>query len=318
MSQIQEETWKGGPLSITAFTPAYNRAHTLGRVWESLRSQTYRNFEWVIVDDGSVDDTRQVVEAYIKQADFPIRYFYQENNGKHMAFNRAVSEARGELFVVADSDDTFVPEAFATLVRCWEEIPEDQRDAYRGITCRCYDPETGRPIGEGAIPEPWVDCTEIEAVFLRRFRFEMWGMTRTEVLREFPFPNIPGGQKSGLKFFPEIIIYDRIAAKYRSRYINQCLRGYYRDQANATTVKKGSRYKENYYLWAHYINDLFAYFRYDPKRFLKAFVGLVRDGKLSGRTMGTILQDVHGAGRKLLVLLFSPVGLVLWMRGRRC
>ena len=116
------------------FTSAYNRACTLAGVWESLQSQTYRNFAWIIVDDGSEDNTRPVVAEYAEQSDFPIRYFSQANNGKHMAFNRAVSEARGELFAVADSDDTFVPEAFATLVRCREEIPEDQRDAYHGVT----------------------------------------------------------------------------------------------------------------------------------------------------------------------------------------
>ena len=96
---------------FTVFTPTYNRAHTLSRVYKSLADQTFKNFEWLIVDDGSTDGTKVLIEKWTEEASFPIRYFYQENQGKHIAHNLGVKKARGELFLSLDSDDTCVPEA---------------------------------------------------------------------------------------------------------------------------------------------------------------------------------------------------------------
>jgi glycosyltransferase involved in cell wall biosynthesis len=81
--------------TFTIFTATFNRGHTLARVHERLRAQTFRDFEWLIVDDGSTDCTRQYVETWQKHSGFPIRYFWQPNQGKHMALNLAVREAQG-------------------------------------------------------------------------------------------------------------------------------------------------------------------------------------------------------------------------------
>lgn len=92
---------------ITIFTPTYNRAELLPRLHKSLQEQTNKNFEWIVVDDGSTDNTKEVIENIILQQenDFPIRYFYKENGGKHTAINRGVREANGDLFFIVDSDD---------------------------------------------------------------------------------------------------------------------------------------------------------------------------------------------------------------------
>src|ERR1700688_3150194 len=89
-------------LLFTVFTPTYNRAKTLGRVYCSLCAQTVRNLEWLTVDDGSIDGTIYLVLEWSRTADFPIRYIRQTNQGKHVASNRGVAEARGELFITLD------------------------------------------------------------------------------------------------------------------------------------------------------------------------------------------------------------------------
>jgi glycosyltransferase involved in cell wall biosynthesis len=89
---------------FTVFTPTYNRSHTLHRVYDSLHAQTYRNFEWLVIDDGSTDGTAEMIESWRRNADFPIRFFAQPHAGKHVAHNRALDEARGRFFIVLDSD----------------------------------------------------------------------------------------------------------------------------------------------------------------------------------------------------------------------
>ena len=78
---------------FTVFTPTFNRAYTLPRVYESLKSQTFKNFEWLIVDDGSSDGTADLVKMWQNEGALTIRYFYQINRGKHIAINRGVSES---------------------------------------------------------------------------------------------------------------------------------------------------------------------------------------------------------------------------------
>ena len=90
---------------LTVFTPTYNRAAVLHRVYDSLVQQTYRDFRWLIVDDGSADDTKAVVDGFAAENKIVMEYVYQENQGKHIATNRAVAMTDSELFVIADSDD---------------------------------------------------------------------------------------------------------------------------------------------------------------------------------------------------------------------
>lgn len=96
---------------ITIFTPTYNRRNELTILFESLQNQSIHDFEWIIVDDGSVDDTMSLCEGFLNTAKFPIRFFFQENQGKHMAYNKGIEEARGDLFCCVDSDDWLVREA---------------------------------------------------------------------------------------------------------------------------------------------------------------------------------------------------------------
>ena len=118
---------------VTVCTPTYNRANVLHRVFESLKFQTYRNFEWIVIDDGSQDDTENVVKIFKQESDIDIKYFYQKNQGKHNALNYAVKLATGELFIIADSDDSFLPNSLEVFVETWLSIPEKDRKKYKGI-----------------------------------------------------------------------------------------------------------------------------------------------------------------------------------------
>lgn len=290
---------------LTVFTPTYNRRNTIGRVYNSLCRQTYKDFRWLIIDDGSTDDTDALISEYKKHAPFPITYVYQKNTGKHIATNRAVEMTNSELFIIADSDDAFVDNAFETLVSIWDGI--ENQDEFKGVNCRVFDHDSGLGVGP-EFPAELFDSTDEEAYFHLKLHSEKWNLFKTEALREFPFPEIKNAH-----FFPETVIWQRMARKYKTRFTNQCLREYFRDAANSVTKGEESvRYNENIHLWTHFINAEFKYFGYYPKRFIQSFIGLVRDGKLIGYSDKEILSIPNTLYKRALCLLFYPIGIVLY------
>ncbi len=205
---------------FTVFTPAFNPGPLIQRTYESLRAQTFREFEWLVVDDGSTDNTRQSIQTWQTAAPFEIRYYFQPHQGKHRAHNLAVREAAGELFTVLDADDTIVPLALERLLFHWESIPPCERSRYSGIGCLCANSES-RTIGR-PFPGEVVDCRHYDIDARFGAIGEKWGFHRTPVLREFPFPEIPGE-----RFCPEGLVWNRIAARYLVRHVNESLRIYH-------------------------------------------------------------------------------------------
>ena len=105
---------------VTVFTPAYNRAYTLGRLYESLLKQTDKRFCWLIVDDGSTDQTEELVSNWIKENRIDIEYYKQENQGKPAAHNTGVELTKTELFTCVDSDDYLTDNAVGEILNAWE------------------------------------------------------------------------------------------------------------------------------------------------------------------------------------------------------
>ena len=218
--------------TFTVFTPTYNRAHLLHRVFESLKKQTFRDFEWLIVDDGSSDNTKEIVEKFKKEANFPIRYIYQTNGGKHRAFNRGVKEAQGKFFLTADSDDWFLPDALEKLKYYWGLIPENEKKNFSAVTGLCID-KNGNVIGD-KYPQNIFDSNSFETTFIYKIKGEKWGFQRTDILKQFPFKEFEGE-----KFIPESSVWFEISKYYKTRYINEPLRIYEvnNDSLSANTIK---------------------------------------------------------------------------------
>lgn len=217
---------------ITVFTPAYNRSHLLPRLYDSLCKQTFKDFEWVIVDDGSVDDTKSLSLSFSQRevTFFPIRYFYQENGGKHRAVNHGVREAKGELLFIADSDDMLPPDALQIVSKVYEEIKDD--NSFAGV-CGLDGTFEGKVIGSG-LPQQVLDTPSVDIRFKYGVTGDMKEVFRTSVLKEFPFPEIEGE-----RFCPEMLLWNRIATKYKLRYFNKIiyLAEYQEDGISAGIVK---------------------------------------------------------------------------------
>ncbi|OQW68924.1 MAG: family 2 glycosyl transferase [Proteobacteria bacterium ST_bin12] len=274
---------------FTVFTPTYNRAHTLHRIFDSLMTQTYRDFEWVVVDDGSTDGTRQLIEQWKKVADFSIIYKLQPNSGKHIAFNKGVNLARGDLFLPIDSDDAFLPDALEKMWFWWQQIPQTKQYQFTGIVTLCQY-ENGEICGDLFESHP-LDTNALDLRYKHKKRGESWGFHRTEVLKQYPFP-----EDKLVRFVPENIVWDAIASKYKIRCINEPLRIFYQDSGNQITKVNPQKKAlvKDYFL--QMLNRDIRYFFDDPKTFIKWAVLYVR-------------YSFHAAdGRFMNVSRFSSVG----------
>lgn len=299
---------------ITVFTATYDRAHTLHRVYESLKSQTYPDFEWIIVDDGSSDDTKAVVDRFIAENPFfEIRYFYQTNQGKHIATNRAVREARGEFFITLDSDDGCKPNALECFLQAWNTIPKEEQEKYKGISCRCCKPETPDEIIGTHLPEKILDSTDHDLRYQYKVKGELWGMTRRKVMLENPYPEI-----KGLHYYPEGAYWGKIGFNYITRYIDEPLRYYYIEgTVKENQLTKRVNAEETYYIREYMMTKpvLRTYFWYDPVNFWMQAVGFIRDGSLTGRSVRQLFSHASETkrGSLLFIMAFLP-GKLLQLR----
>lgn len=202
---------------FTVFTPTFNRAHTLHRVYNSLCSQTFKDFEWIIVDDGSNDNTERLITNWKRKSSFPVVYKRQENSGKHIAINRGVDLASGELFVIADSDDEFFPDALQIFYDTWREITPESRQNFTGVSGLCVTTDS-KIIGD-RFPEDNFDSTPAEITYCYGVGGDKAGFNKTEILKKFPFPELQNH-----KFFAESIVWNRIGKQFLTRYINHPIR----------------------------------------------------------------------------------------------
>lgn len=210
LNQITQPT----AVRITVFTPAYNRGYIIEKLYHSLQRQTYRDFEWLVVDDGSQDDTGERFQRMMAdENDFPIRYIRQENGGKHRAINAGVKEARGELFLIVDSDDYLTDDALEVLDKVEKSIPAEEKASFGGVCgLKVYD--TNRVIGTT------FEGDTLDITMLQRSAYGITGDKAeafyTQIMRRYPFPEFPGE-----KFLTECVVWDKIAADgFKLRFYN--------------------------------------------------------------------------------------------------
>ena len=182
--------------TLTVFTPAYNRAHTIGRTYESLCRQTLQDFEWLIVDDGSMDNTRELVEKWMAERRIPIRYIYQNNQGMHGAHNTAYRNIHTELNTCIDSDDYMPDDAVERIVKFWRENGSEKYAGFIGLDAL----EDGRIIGK-RFPDGLKETTLREYYECLHGAGDKKLVYRTDVICRYPeYPIFEGENYVGLSY----------------------------------------------------------------------------------------------------------------------
>lgn len=170
---------------ISVLTPTWNRAGYLKDVWAGLNAQIFRQFEWIVANDGSEDQTIAVVRKLAEQSDFPVTLISaSERVGKSRMDNEAVAAARGQYIVWCDSDDYFYPQALQALIDLWLSIPGDERQCYCGVTALC---ETANGVLGNRFYENENPMDLSWNALYDRLRSDLVIFTRAELLKQNPF-----------------------------------------------------------------------------------------------------------------------------------
>lgn len=197
---------------FSIITPTCNRGHLLPQLFDSLLQQNFDDMEWIIVDDGSSDDTEARVDGFRDRARFPIVYIHQENAGKSAAERFGLSVTRGELVAIVDDDDLFLPNVLAGVLEDW--LAHRNNSQVAGMSYLCVD--GNRQILGRKFPSDVLVSTHIEC----RINRNIWGdkleFTRPEILMRFLAPIAPGE-----RFASETITWIKISEHFRTAYHNR-------------------------------------------------------------------------------------------------
>lgn len=282
--------------TLTVFTPAYNRAYTLHKCYESLLKQTCKDFMWLIIDDGSTDNTKELVESWIKENKINIKYIYQENQGMHGAHNTAYENMDTELNVCIDSDDYITEYAVEKIVSYWNE--HKREDLAGLVALDIY--EDGQVIGT-QLPEGVHESTYWDIYHKHGVKGDKKLIYRSDLTKKYPYPLFEGEKYVGLAYK-----YARLDEEYKLLLLNEkvCVVEYMEDGSSLNMLKQ---YRKN--------PKGFAFIRIEdmknPKANLKfKFKSCVH--YVSSSLISKNENFVKESPCKLLTIIAMPMGYALY------
>ena len=288
-------------IPVTVFTPTYDRLSLLKRLYTSLQRQTVKEFEWVVVDDGSEDETDKWVQSIISSAPFDIKYKKVPHGGKHRAINIGLNMAAGEYFFIVDSDDYLPDDAIAVVSEWIREVRGI--DYLAGVAGLRADP-SGRVIGERPAKDSdtYVECSSIE-----RYRMKLQGdkaeVYRTSLLKEYPFPEFDGEF-----FLTERVVWDRIAHDgYKIRWYNTPI--YFCEYTETGLTNSGANslqgHLANYRGYLEFVKQSVYYL--EPVEALAVFRNYNVTARKKGIGIPQRAEDIGFSIRKYLIYMFIKV-----------
>ena len=282
--------------SLTVFTPAYNRAHTIGRTYESLCRQTCKDFVWLVVDDGSSDNTRELVEHWISEGKISIRYIYQMNQGMHGAHNTAYRNISTELNTCIDSDDFMPDDAVEKILTFWRQHGSDQVAGIVGLDVTQDGKVIGTPFPDG------MKTTTLQGFYNAGGKGDKKMVYRTEVINKYPeYPLFEGERYVGLAYKYMLIDQD-----YELLTLNEPL-----------VIVEYQQDGSSFNMFKQYWNNPrgFAFFRKTEMQVARSLKRKLQvcTHYVSSSIMSRNWRFVQESPKKLLTVLCIPSGLALYL-----
>lgn len=286
---------------LTVFTPSYNRAHTLTRTYESLRRQDCKDFIWLIIDDGSNDETAKLVRRWQEiENGFEIQYIYKENGGMHTAHNLAYENIDTELNVCIDSDDCVADGAIQKILALWEKVKYEN---YAGIIGLDADFE-GNIIGKG-FPKNMKDTT-LSGYYASGGYGDKKLVYRTDVIKQYPpYPVFPGEKYMALAYKYRLIDQD-----YKLAVLNEvlCNVEYQEDGSSATMWKQYVRNPNGFAFW----RKICMQYPMSKKRLWIDCIHYVSESIIAGDK-----QYIKKSPKRIMTLIVVPFGIALSIYTKR-
>ena len=292
----------------TLFTPTYNRADTLPRLYDSIKQQTFKDFLWLIIDDGSNDNTKEVVDSFISEGIVSIKYIHKENGGKHTAQRLAYQIAETPYITEIDSDDTLMIDALKNFEDAWVDIEEHANDIAKvSMFVECED---GTLFGYGnfCIAEnTTIDAYWHDYVLKRNIHKEFVSSINVKKFNECVcYCKYEWNNRKPLKYLGESIIWSSIGRKYKTRILMKVGRKYYTDAVNSI-LRGNQNFFNNMINHLYFIEDNIDYFWWNPRYFLGEEKMMISDWSCSEITFFDLLKHIHSLAHKVLFLVsFIP------------
>lgn len=287
------------------FTPTYNRAYCLGNVYKSLVNQEFRDFMWIIVDDGSTDETRELVSQWINEEKINIIYHYQINQGRFAAFNVAKKFFKHELIATVDSDDWLLSDGLEKIWRCWEALGERKKE-FAGVLAH-FETKARNLLGT-----EFPGGIEAEKIYTLYDKYGVKGdkfiVCRNDLIQKYNYPLYRGE-----KFGGDSLVYNWINDEHPSCLLRSCVahREYMPDSITNSLLKHHLCSPNG--MTDHY-NELIRVEKYNKKNILKHAIGYLAYGLISGRGFLRILRE---SNRKNLTNMLLLPGLLYAVYLRR-
>ena len=289
--------------TLTVFTPTYNRAHTIERVYESLKAQTCDDFEWLVIDDGSTDNTKTLVESFIEASGsgMKIHYVYKENGGLYTGYNVAYATIKTELCVCIDSDDFMPVDAVEKIVSFWKEQGTDD---YAGILGLDFNIATKEIIG-GTFPSGLREVYFYDLTLKKLHAGDTKQVMRTSLMRQVaPQIGFPGE-----KNFNPVYMMLQVCDNYPVLLMNEVLCNV-EYQIGADSMSQG--------IWRQYANSARSFAKL---RLLE--MGLKRNNfrnkmrvcvhYISSCLLSRDKKWLNNSPLKIMTLLLFPMGFMLYL-----
>ena len=290
---------------ITVFTPTYNRAYILENLYRSLQRQSYGDFEWLVVDDGSSDGTEALFDRWRREENpFPIRYVRQENGGKCRAINHGLKLARGELFFTVDSDDYLTDDALEKVARWEAELPKDQK--YCGFAGNLGTAPNVTP--NKPLPGDFFDGTAFDRYGI--VDGERASVFYTDIHRRYLYPEFPGE-----KFMTEAVTWNRMANDgYRMRFFNDII-WIFEYKEDGLTRSGYDLFLRNPQGTGLFFREKAKFFHYSPKTMLGMWYGFTCDAM--DRCTDAQIAEYIGMPRWLVAPMKGVHNLIQFLRKKR-
>ncbi|MCY4586074.1 MAG: glycosyltransferase family A protein [Bryobacterales bacterium] len=306
--------------AVSVLTPTYNRAHILHRVYDSLERQSVKDFEWIVVDDGSTDDTPALVARWQAEADFPITFYrYSNNRGQTATLNTGRMLVSGEYAFRLDSDDALLDDAMEMIAHWRSATGADAKPDICGLAFRCVDEAgglVGKARGSESLPEVVLQATNREARYRYGMTFDFVRVMKTERFQEQGFDELTNSENA-----PPVIYWNRFSDRYETIFVDRPIRRYYRNDGEARLSDKASRTavkwpRGNYLRALTILNEDVDWLRHNPKVFLNAARKITRLGLHIGRSPGRQFRDLAHTRARMLWAVGAPGGFVGYIRDR--